>query len=1749
MPDAFPPKIGKYEVRTILGEGGFGRVYLAFDPQVGRPVALKVLNSQSSPDMLVRFQNEASAAGNLHHENIVTIYEFGVYNGAPFIAMEYLEGSDLNQIMASGQPLSLLEKVRIMSQVGQGLQCAHEHGVVHRDVKPANIKVLPNRLVKIMDFGIARLTHDEGTRLTHKGDLIGTVRYMSPEQFQGLDVNLSCDIFAYGVIFYELVSGKHPFQAPTFAAFMTTILESEPVPLTRVVPGCPPSLELIVMRALEKNRDVRYQSLEDLLLDMRPLMLELQKERAAELFSLAHGLFSSGQATRAQAFIREIIELDSSNPDVWDLREQIQSAAYRMTVRPKVEALIKTAEQNLAARLFAEAIESLETAAKLDPADSAIPERLNEARRQMDAALRAVRLLSDANRELDRKNLTLAERLASQALVIDPRNNEALNFVDTLRQDLERRENERRLKAALDEARRSAAFEDFDTAIEKLEALRDIRDPAGEIPALLNQLRDQKMEHARQERLRSEKQTLRGILREARFSDALARLESLYTEFPDDRDIQMLLADTRQQLRAKQREEDIRNAKVEATSYGAVGNFAEAEQVLRRLSDAYPGDAEIVFLAQTAARAREEHDRQQKLDDVVRTSDQLQNDLRFEEAASVLNTAQREFGHNATLTEARKRLDAQWSAHRRAERVRQALDSARATMAGGHFDSAISLLKKVSAEDPSHPEIENLLHEARRLSEVQRADRAIDQACTQARELANTHSYDAAITQLRRVLQQYPGDPRLEGLQEAISAQKQRWESEQRVREAIRYSTQLIRERRFPEAVHALELQLAKDPGEPALVKLLNQAKSDWESSKGEEALERVLDEIRSLIDQNRQDEAAVLMEHCSPEFGSYPSFIALRSHLDDLLRKSERSRRIAEVKAQIANLELQGNLAGALQSCQSALVKIPDAPELLDLYTSLQQRDERYRRDAEAARLTASVRQAMVMKDWTAAGKGLDQLTRQFGDEPTLAGLKKDVRLERQRAEAEQVFAAFDQAVNSGDWPAAERQLATATAIAPDDPRLAGARRCVERRRRRDRTLSEARTALKKGRFDEAEALLNPIVADDVSDADASSLLQEARSQRAAAEVQADIRQGRQQANSLSNQRKFEAAIGVLRELMDRYGAQPDLENDLRQISAAAERQRAVLSLQELRRTGQAEQVLEETTSLLQQEDIPEVRELRNWAETTLQMGRAPAPAGPEPEPSSPSDRNEVLARLDWLMRLGDLDGAAAALMEGLRIFPDDPALLAWKARLVSEKMRREERTPPSVQPVSEKVRSEERTPPSVHPVPSAPRRKLLVFSGVGAAALLIGSLVAVKLLTHPPLPPLGMAAASLKEGRTGEPYSATLSGSGGVAPYRWSVSRSALPPDLTLEADTGAIRGTPKGEGRFDFAVRVSDHAGHSVDSELSLTVQPASSKTQPASIETPPPAKTSVPLTLTTSALPEGKVRVPYDSALQASGGSPPYRWSTTNKLPAGLSLNAGSGTIRGTPTADGKFTLRVRVTDKEGESAEGTSILSIQGAAAPVTPLTLTTGALPAEGKVGAPYAGTLAASGGTPPYQWSISRGRIPLGLQLDSTHGAIRGTPSAEGKFDFSIRLSDRTGAATEGAAAVAIRSEPKAEVKTEVKAEVKPVQPSAGLRCPPAEPAQTQDAYFGAKAGSIEWKGTPVPGHLVMIVSNRVEGGGFITPQSKVLLGGPVTLDAGNTRIVEPPSKQNGWSCFVFQPDANSVKISWKLDWTLNQR
>lgn len=265
-------KLGRYEILSELGQGAMGVVYKAVDPLIDRTVAIKTINLNLSGDELAdfeeRFNREAKSAGRLNHPNIVTIYDVGRADHVAFMAMEYLEGRELKEIIASGEMLQLDRVAEIIAQIADALAFAHDHGIVHRDIKPANIMVLRNGGVKITDFGIAKMASGSRTQI---GIILGSPKYMSPEQVAGKSVDGRSDIFSLGAVLYELLTGKPAFgsEENTLASIMYQVLNEMPASPSGVNPSIPAAFDYIVARALAKAPENRYQSARDMASDIR----------------------------------------------------------------------------------------------------------------------------------------------------------------------------------------------------------------------------------------------------------------------------------------------------------------------------------------------------------------------------------------------------------------------------------------------------------------------------------------------------------------------------------------------------------------------------------------------------------------------------------------------------------------------------------------------------------------------------------------------------------------------------------------------------------------------------------------------------------------------------------------------------------------------------------------------------------------------------------------------------------------------------------------------------------------------------------------------------------------------------------------------------------------------------------------------------------------------------------------------------------------------------------------------------------------------------------------------------------------------------------------------------------------------------------------------------------------------------------------------------------------------------------------
>ena len=284
--------VGPYRIDALAGEGAMGRVYRAHDSRLNRSVALKVLPDDlvADADHLARFEREAKAASALNHPNIVTVYEVGEQSipsddpgptlRLPFIAMEYVEGTSLRDLLSTGA-LSIKKALDVAVQTSEALMRAHEAGIVHRDLKPDNLMVRSDGYVKVLDFGLARVTsHNAASSMARTLDgeyfVVGTASYMSPEQARGRKVDGRSDIFSFGCVLYEMLAGRTPFSGESAVDILSAILNEEPRPLAELAPHVPRDLGRTVERCLAKDPDERFQSMRDLSLELKAIRRDFE---------------------------------------------------------------------------------------------------------------------------------------------------------------------------------------------------------------------------------------------------------------------------------------------------------------------------------------------------------------------------------------------------------------------------------------------------------------------------------------------------------------------------------------------------------------------------------------------------------------------------------------------------------------------------------------------------------------------------------------------------------------------------------------------------------------------------------------------------------------------------------------------------------------------------------------------------------------------------------------------------------------------------------------------------------------------------------------------------------------------------------------------------------------------------------------------------------------------------------------------------------------------------------------------------------------------------------------------------------------------------------------------------------------------------------------------------------------------------------------------------------------------------------
>jgi serine/threonine protein kinase len=666
-----------------------GEVYKARDSVINRTVALKTITSNlaHNTDLLERFYQEARAAGTLQHPNIVTIFELNKEGDTPYIAMEFLEGESLEKIIARKPALTISEKLSYIVPVCRALDYAHKRGIVHRDVKPGNIVVSSDGVVKVVDFGIARLV-DGG--LTQTNMLIGTIAYMSPQQIGGDRADERSDIWAMGVTCWELIAGERPFHGDNHAAMMMKIISGNPPPLSEKDPNSPADLDAVVARMMHKDIAERFQTMEEVLLELEPVWRRIQLGTVSQLVESGKTLLESQDLLRAQRILREALQIDSSNSDARTLLEKTNAAIRRSQILPKLHERVEKGGQLLASGLSQEARAEAEAALKVDstfePARGLLA--------GVQAATDYARLIGDglrvAKQFLASGAILDAGQKLETVLSWDPENKTALELREHVREEVGRRQKRQQFSKSLERARELWTDQLYE---QSLASLAEMEKEFGAEPELVR-LRDAVLQDQYEQEKALRLAEARKLVARQQFDGALSLLSGLIELHPEDTGIKSFCSLISQQKEGEVRQKQSSNQLEELRALLGSGKFAEAASKGETLLRDSPQNFELREIVRFAREELSQGAHKERLEKVLGQIDESRIAHRFADAIKCAERGLVEFPANSEITERLESAKLEQKDHEGRERIQEHIREIEALIHGDELTEAIDMARQ-----------------------------------------------------------------------------------------------------------------------------------------------------------------------------------------------------------------------------------------------------------------------------------------------------------------------------------------------------------------------------------------------------------------------------------------------------------------------------------------------------------------------------------------------------------------------------------------------------------------------------------------------------------------------------------------------------------------------------------------------------------------------------------------------------------------------------------------------------------------------------------------------------------------------------------------------------------------------------------------------------------------------------------------------------------------------------------------------
>ena len=759
-------RIGKYEVIDLLGRGGMGLVYRAFDRQLNREVAIKTVTEGFTRDqeMLQRFYREAAKTGALKHPNIVIVYDLGEQDGFPYIVMEYLSGEPLDRLIQSGKPQTLAFKLQIVEQVCYALGYAHRNDVIHRDVKPANVIVQPDGGVKLLDFGIARQEKTDG-HLTRTGHVIGTLQYMAPERLKNATFDGRSDIFSVGVMMFQLLTGQLPFSGDY--SIVQKILSEKHPPLSQFLEKYPPALDAIVDRAMAKSPDDRYSTADEMAAEISSVCHDLKKDQVAEWIQRAERLVQEEQFTTARDVLLQLLKVDSQHTGARQLIAQVQ---HNLTLRQRAEQIRQLraqAEHAASDKRYEESIECLQQACGLDPTSVELAELLESVRQKKRRRELIDGYLREADSARDRGDLNTAEAVIAKALEVDREDSRVRAAHVTLARLIEETARQAKAKMLLENARKEIGARHFTAAMEALAEVERV-DPSN--PELITLQAAAKSGREQEQRRRILEQ-LQNEVSVASTVEELTRAAQLVDQALERIPAEPTLIKLKSHLGRQLREEQIRR-RVDQLALRCRGLLEtspeEALKLVREALHDAPSNERLLSLQSTivghiSARSQEQNRAQY----LTRAHDALSNG-RYTEALRILEACQKEGISSPEIVELMDFARQEADRGMKSSQIQALLRKAQALMARGAYSEVVALLTPIK-EEQGAASLLFLLEDAR--NRMQSQQREINAALQAAEAFTHHEQYAEGIrfleSQPPEVLQSEPAQTALKRLREA----------------------------------------------------------------------------------------------------------------------------------------------------------------------------------------------------------------------------------------------------------------------------------------------------------------------------------------------------------------------------------------------------------------------------------------------------------------------------------------------------------------------------------------------------------------------------------------------------------------------------------------------------------------------------------------------------------------------------------------------------------------------------------------------------------------------------------------------------------------------------------------------------------------------------------------------------------------------------------------------------------------------